>query len=251
MDSLFVVALISFIVILVLIMFFFLKNIISRINQQSKSYFVDKLQVYDNLINEKEEKLNGLNEKIKKKETQIFSIDNNDMSENNSVFLYDLKNIDYQDDKIFSKMKDIDERFKFDSSKVIKKFIKDYFNESDVSYYKSLIDIKKKLNKDKIYYLVSKSRSVQEEYLRYIFKGDMVKILDDFLKKNKKLDILKFTTYFNEIISMHDPYIYVYVGNKEENYDNIHEFIKTKVDSSIYKGIIIVYKKKMYDFSLK
>ena len=48
-----------------------------------------------------------------------------------------------------------------------------------------------------------------------------------------------------------DPFVYVYVGNSKENYDHLHEFVKTKVDENIFKGVSIIYKGKLYDYSLK
>ena len=75
--------------------------------------------------------------------------------------------------------------------------------------------------------------------------------MDDFKKKNKKFEVKKFISYFDDIISKVDPYVYVYVGTKDENYDSIDRFIRTKVDSNIFRGVSIVYKSKLYDYSLK
>ena len=54
--------------ILVLIMFFILKKTVSAVNSQTKTYFVDKLQAYDSLIDEKEQRLNEIEELLKNKE---------------------------------------------------------------------------------------------------------------------------------------------------------------------------------------
>ena len=53
---------ISFIVIIVLvvIMSLVLRSTVKQIDEKSKSYFVDKLQEYDYLIDEKEKKLSSL-----------------------------------------------------------------------------------------------------------------------------------------------------------------------------------------------
>ena len=67
MDALFGIAIVV-ILILVVLMFFILKSTVKKINSQTKLYFVDKLQEYDYLINEKESKLNQINEEIKEKE---------------------------------------------------------------------------------------------------------------------------------------------------------------------------------------
>ena len=59
-----------------------------------------------------------------------------------------------------------------------------------------------------------------------------------------------FMNYLEELIDLNNPTILVYVGNKEENYDHLSKYIKTKYTKDIYRGIRIIYKNKMYDFSL-
>lgn len=249
MESFIIVILFVFVGLLITIMFLFLKKTVIRINQQSKDYFVDKLQVYDDLINEKEKQLKGLNEKIESNKKEIEGAVEQEKSDS-SVYLYDFRNIDYQDEDIFQKMKMIDQKFQIDEEGLIRNFIKEYFDEENVPYYQKLVRIRKKFNRDRVYQLVSKTSSEQEDVARTLL-GDMVSILDDFMKRRKKFDILKFISYFDEIISGVDPYIYVYVGNSSVKYDFIHPFVKTCVDEHIYRGVSIVYKKRLYDFSLK
>jgi hypothetical protein len=47
-----------------------------------------------------------------------------------------------------------------------------------------------------------------------------------------------------------DPTIYVIVGGEDENYDKLDDRIKTIFDDRVYKGIKIIYKNKLYDYSL-
>ena len=46
--------------VLVLLMFLILKKTVRIVNEQTKSYFVNKLQGYDDLITERENKLNEI-----------------------------------------------------------------------------------------------------------------------------------------------------------------------------------------------
>jgi hypothetical protein len=52
------------------------------------------------------------------------------------------------------------------------------------------------------------------------------------------------------MINENNPNIYILVGTEEENYDKIDDRIRTIYDSSIYKGFKIIYKNKLYDYSL-
>ena len=57
---------------LVVMMFFILKSTVKKINSQTKLYFVDKLQEYDEMIDKKEAKLNLINQEIKEKEIKDY-----------------------------------------------------------------------------------------------------------------------------------------------------------------------------------
>lgn len=243
------VILFVFIILVIIVMFMFLKRVVVNINKQSRDYFVDKLQTYDELISEKEEKLKGLNKRIKSEEGN--KVISKDLEKNDLLYTYDIKNIDYQDLDIFKKMKDIDSRFNINNFKIINQFIELYFEECDIVYYNQLLDIRGKLDQSFIYKLVSKNANNQEEEIRKIFTQDMARIVDDFLKKNKKFNILKFVSYFDKIIKKEDPYIYVYTSSEKENYNKINSFIRSRVDENIYKGIAIIYRGKLYDYSLK
>lgn len=243
------IVLFVFIILVIIVMFMFLKRVVININKQSRDYFVDKLQTYDELISEKEEKLKGLNNRIKSRENNKEI--SKEIEKEDLLYTYDIKNIDYQDSNIFKKMKDIDSRFNINNIKIIERFIDKNVNDNDLLYYNQLVELKDKLDQSFIYKLVSKKSDIQEKEIKKIFIGDMAKIVDDFLKKNKSFNILKFVSYFDKIIKKEDPYIYVYVSSDKENYNDVNSFIRTRVDPNIYKGINIIYKGKLYDYSLK
>ena len=249
MEPLIITVLLVFVALLILVMFLFLKKTVAKINQQSKDFFVDKLQAYDNLINEREEKLKGLNSDIENKQKKLLEEDT-PLQVNNSVYLYDTKNIDYQDDKIFKKMKEIDQRFNIDTVKLVKRFIKEHFQDDTVLEYNKYDSVRRQFDQQMIYKLISMRQSEQEKEVKRIMR-DLAYIVDDFKRKNKTFEIKKFISYFDKIIDKVDPYVYVYVGSKDENYDAINQFVRTKVDHNIYRGISIVYKGKLYDYSLK
>ena len=72
-------------------MFFILKGTVRKINSQTKLYFVDKLQEYDYLIDQKEEKLNQINREIQEKELKKGS---EDTSTNRGTYDFDYQIID-------------------------------------------------------------------------------------------------------------------------------------------------------------
>ena len=98
---------------LVFLMFMILKKTVGIVNSQTKSYFVNKLQGYDDLITEKENKLNKIDELIKDREKGIK--ENNNKENLSTEYAFDTNVIDllnatqYQDKNIMLLNKRIDE----------------------------------------------------------------------------------------------------------------------------------------------
>jgi len=67
---------------------------------------------------------------------------------------------------------------------------------------------------------------------------------------NGTFTIEDFVDYLDRLVDLNDPTITIYVSNKKENYDYLSKYVKTVVADDIYSGIKIVYKDKIYDFSL-
>ena len=62
--------------------------------------------------------------------------------------------------------------------------------------------------------------------------------------------IENFVIYLDQLVDLNSPKVVILVGSKHENYDHLSEYIETKYSDKIYRGIKIVYKNKVYDFSL-
>ena len=90
-----------------------LKKTVRIVNSQTKSYFVNKLQGYDEIIAEKENKLQEIDELIKDREKGIKEDNNKDLSKGGYAFdpnVIDLLNeTKYQDKNVLEINKLIDE----------------------------------------------------------------------------------------------------------------------------------------------
>ena len=236
--------------VLVYLMFKILKNSVDKIGNQSKSYYVDKLQEYDELINDKEEKLNTLNEEIKNKKVEAENIKKDMLT---SQIDFDISIIDvlsktkYQDKSIFEIEQLIDEEFDYDSEKIIKEFIKKTGDDKNFEFCKKL---SKKFTSKKIYELKTLPKDEQEAKLKKMLDENEYKILEVYKSTHEKFKLDGFINYLDELMELNNPAITVYVGNKNEKYEYLSKRIKTKIDKNIYRGIKIGYRGKIYDFSL-
>lgn len=231
-------------------MFFILKNTVKKINSQTKLYFVDKAQEYDYMINEKIDKLTKINQELKEKE---ISKEETNESINQNNYEFDYKIIDllnktkYQDKNIFELNKMIDEKFDIDYVGLLKDFLN---NVHDDGTYKFVTNLRNKFNSKAIYDLKILSDEDQVEFLNKNLKEEEKQIYKAYITINKKHNLDSFIDYLNELVDLNNPNITVYVGSKTENYDYLSEHIKTVYSKDIYKGIKIIYRNKIYDYSL-
>ena len=249
MTILFLMAIVI-VLVLVVFMFLILKSTVKKINSQTKLYFVDKLQEYDYMIDDKLNKLNQINEEIKEKGIKV---EEQGLSSNSKHYDFDYQIIDllnkteYQDKNIFELNKEIDEKFQMDYVSLIKKFL-EYVKDDGT--YQFCLDLKKKFTSDEIYQLKVMLPEEQISYLSKLLSKEEYKIFELYREIEAKPNIDGFLDYVNELIDLNNPCILVYVGKKDENYDYLSKYIKTVYSKDIYKGIKIIYRKKIYDYSL-
>ena len=249
MTVLFIIAIII-VIILVVLMFIILKTTVKKINSQTKLYFVDKIQEYDYMIDDKLNKLNKINDEIKEKELKR---EEQETGASSKHYDFDYRIIDllnkteYQDKNIFELNKEIDEKFQMDYEALLKKFL-EYVKDDGT--YQFCVNLRKKFTSDEIYKLKVMLQEEQETYLKKLLDENEYKIYQVYASIESKPDVDGFLDYINELIDLNNPCILVYVGNKEENYDYLSKYIKTIYSKDIYKGIKIIYRKKIYDYSL-
>ena len=236
--------------VLILAMFLILKNAVTKISDQTKAYFVDKLQAYDYLINEKEEKLNEINKQIKEKELGIEE-DNRDSENKNYEFDYNIIDLfnatKYQDSSLFELNRLIDEEFNFDYVKIIKTFVA---NVKDYNKYNFCIDLRNKIDSDMLYNISILSDDERKDYLKDKLTVEEYRIYEIFMDTMDNNSPEAFVEYLDQLVSLNNPNIVVLVGNENENYDYISDYVNTRVSKDIYRGIKIIYRDKIYDFSL-
>ena len=234
---------------LIFVMFLILKKTVRIVNEQTKSYFVNKLQGYDDLITERENKLNEIDELIKNRE--IGKEENK--KENNGGYAFDTSVIDlfnstqYQDKNIFELNKKIDENFVVNYEELVKDFLTFCDDSKD---YKFCLRLREKFDSEQIYKFKSMMTSDMEEELKNFLTPKEYKIYDVFKLIISDHSIENFVVYLDQLVDLNSPKVVILVGSKYENYDHLSEYIETKYNDKIYRGIKIVYKNRVYDFSL-
>ena len=204
-------------------------------------YFAVKIQEYEE-EKKKSDENNSLNNKGKEKRKTEFS-DNV-----NEGFVYVENSNDYEVEEIFKLTKIIDSNFALNSEELIINFISQNVTYKNLDVYDSLVEIKDKIKEYQIYNLITDANK-KEEFLN-ILKKKYSKIYNEYMLNTTVFDMNNFVGYIDSMISEYNPKIIILAGKEEENYDNIDCRIKTIYDEKIYKGFKIIYKNKLYDYSL-
>lgn len=242
--TIFVVLLI--LLLLVLIIFFLLKIEIKDINEKSKLYFTRKVQEYTDQVKQPEQV------KIEYKDKEEDNKITNNIDEGQSSVIYLEKKANYQIDDLLKMMKEIDNNFNLDNEKLIQLFFEEFYktDAEAENRYNSLKEMKSYILKIGVYNIItSEDRDLIdniEKELRMINED----IFNEYISIQSPFQIEDFLNYLNYEIGRCDPTVYIYVGEKELNYDDMNDKIKTMYSNDIYKGIKIVYLNKLYDFSL-
>lgn len=233
-------------------MFLVLRKTVRIVNSQTKSYFVNKLQGYDDLIHDKENKLEEINELIKDREKGIKEEASNVVQGNNS-YAFDTNVIDifnetkYQDRNIFELNKKIDENFVVNYEELVKDFLTLCRDSKDFDF---CLNLRKKFDSETIYMLKSMMPNDMESKLKDMLDNKEYKVYETFKLIIGEHTVDSFVDYLDQLVDLNNPKVLILVGNKTENYNYLSDYIETKYSDKIYRGIKIIYRGKIYDFSL-
>lgn len=221
-----------------------------------KKIFVDKLQEYDYLIDDKEKKIIDLDETIDKKtktyaklEQEVYelekTLEDKEIIRDEKVIIP--TDADFEDGNILSGYKKIKRGFKFNIEDEIKKFLENVVdNKKEYDIY---CKVRSYFNPNVIYKLLTYQSEDQKKIVSELLEKDEKELLKNELSI-KKFNVNTFISKLDLLILKNNPEITIYTGNKKDNYNYLHEDIKTVYDKKITEGFKIIYKGIVYDYSI-
>lgn len=229
---------------------------VKRVNVLMKKTFVDKLQEYDYLIDDKEKKIELLDRNLDKKtksyaklEREVEELEKSlkNVEEVKKEHVVLQTDADFEDGNILSSYKKIKDGFRFDIETKIKNFLDKI--ESDSSHYKLYCNVKNYFTHSSIYTIMTYQVEEQKLIINELLSPEEKEVLGSLINK-KKFNIVKFLGELDALILKSNPEIKVFVGNKNESFNYLNENITTIYDDSITEGFKIVYKGIVYDYSI-
>lgn len=238
-----IIVLIIIIGILSIIMFLSLKKLIESINKESQSYYLKNMQELDSKIDEKNKKLLEKSKEEKEEENKK-DVKEVNLLDKDLLDIYN--NTDYENENALKVASKVDEIFNIDEEKVLKDFIKNISIDENNKIYQSILD---RFSPNLIYKLKMLNKESQVNEISKMLSDEEYNVFHDYIETHK-FRLNKFLLDLNLIIERTNPVIEVLTGNKNKNYNYISSYIKTIYSEDIYKGIIIKYQDKIYDYSI-
>ncbi|MGM9878103.1 MAG: hypothetical protein ACI33S_05570 [Bacilli bacterium] len=227
-----------------------------RVNVLVRNIFVDKLQEYDFLIDNKEKKIDDLNNTIDKRKKSYFKLEEeiNELGkkkiDKEEIVVTDVvlpDQADFEDGNILTGYKKIKEGFNFKAEEIINKFIKEKYKED--KNYKIYTKIRSYFDYNSVYKIMTYQSEEQKIIVNGLLSKNEKKLLNNLLNV-KKFNIIKFLDKLDNLIMKSNPEVLIYVGDENKNYNYINSNIKTIYDKEITEGFKIIYKGVVYDYSI-
>ena len=249
-----VVVIIIVIVVLLVVISLLLFYVTKRVNLLVKGIFIDRLQEFDFLLEDKEKKVNELNDSItiqkkqlKELEEKVSSLYDYKLSRtSNTAVLPKFANL--EDFSLLSSYKKIKDNFNFNVVEIIKRFVSNNNTNNN-----NLYNIYKKIREYftyEVFYKISTFQSSEQFIIVKDLLSDEEREAVKSILVKYKFSIKKFVNDLDELLIKNSPQIIVYVGDKKASYDYIDSNVETIYTDSITEGFRIEYKGMVYDFSI-
>ena len=143
--------------------------------------------------------------------------------------------------------KKIDENFVVNYEELVEDFLALCDDRKDYDF---CLNLRGKFSSDVIYKLKSMMPLEREEELKKLLDSKEYKVYEAFKLIVSEHSIENFIDYLDQLVDLNNPKVTILTGSKSENYDHLSTNIETVFNDKIYRGIKIIYRNKVYDFSL-
>lgn len=260
------------VIVLVLIMFAFIvfvfKNILKKVTDNSKKYFINKMETFDYILEEKNKELeelrktiNELEEKkgrnniVKEKKVEVqevITIKNEKKEKEEKQVKIDFKSPQYRETEFFKNYRELRKVFNVNTHKILREFIKEHINKKEEIEYDKIKKIREKFDEEAVYQCMTLNKEQQililEDVLTPIEQETIE--LKKIIKENEKFNIEKLMKIVDKKLDNLNPTVYVYVNYKDEELKKIDKHIKLQEYNNMSEGIIIKFRNEIYDYSI-
>ena len=233
-------------------MFLVLKRIVSKADRQMQRYFLKKLEVYDDLYDEKAKRFQEIINRTSKEHKEGNFFDPYSALKIAALAREDAKNkfVNYRNIDFLKEYKAVKNKMQIYKEEVVVDLAAKASKRDD--YFARLVNrIQTRFSFDTFYKIATMTEESQKEILEETLLEDEKLLLREYCQLNDDVfDYLGFFNYLKKLSYQYDPKIYVKTGEVEDHFEEIDERIVTEYDAGICEGIRVVSKNVLYDYSI-
>jgi len=233
---------------------------IRSVNVLTKKNFIEKLQEYDSLVDERQTQLTTLNEEIetRKVENEQLALEAKKIAKkqamhgiNNSIGgkIVMPRTPSLVSDDIWEQYRKIKKNFSFDVVTIVRQFIREHpENREKTQLYRVYYKMRRILNFEAVFKLSTFQNEEQRRIVRRLF-GQDAQYLEDLLSR-EEFNISDVVGELDDFLSTNDPRVFVLVPDEDINYNYIDQRVVTRFDPTITEGFRIMYQGTYTDYSI-
>lgn len=165
----------------------------------------------------------------------------------------DGKVISYKDMDFKDEYKNLKEKMNLNKRDIVFDVIRNLKKVDTNPLYPYIASIKRRFSFDMIYNINTLPTEHQITVMRETLLDKEQTVLDYYLQeecRENEFSAVDFFSYIDQQDRIYDETIYIYTGEEDEDFSNIRDNTETIVDKEICEGLKILYRNKLYDYSI-
>jgi hypothetical protein len=236
-------------------LFVVFKGIVTNVGKLAQNNAVRQLSVYDELIEAREKKLEGLQSTIAAQKVQVSPDCATGPSSDNRapVPSFTMPEGDYIDMGFLPNYRMIRESFGVNCSQLIKTVIENNAEKGKASYLALVLQILDRFPLEQRFSLSTLPEDKQLSILKEVLESQQVILLEEYQAVYDVFDCLEFFAWLEEEACRYNQHIFVRTCRQDEDFmkvGNMDRRIKIQYDNSICEGVQIIMRNKLYDYSI-
>ncbi|MCR5521586.1 MAG: hypothetical protein K6F44_06710 [Lachnospiraceae bacterium] len=247
-----IILVIAFLVVAIAVIFMILSVYSREAEKNLKSNVSDRILIYDDLIEEKQARLEAVQHRVDTLEKRLRELEESEeLRTVPTGQMFFTRTTGYCSPDLKKDYRDMREHFSFDRRGLVKDFLASYKVPDTKHEYEVIDDLCKTLSGDLCYRLLAFESSEQFEALNDSLDEDGKKLLSAYIDDKGEFDTTdRFVYWLACRRDRLDPSVVVRTAEKDDDFSDLSPLVKTVYDKGLCEGIQIIAGRQLYDFGI-
>ena len=247
-----IILVIALLVVAAAIIFMILAVYSREAEKNLKSNVSDRIMIYDDLIEEKQARLEAVQNRVDTLEKRLRELE--EAEELRTVptgQMFFTRTTGYCSPDLKKDYRNMREHFSFDRRSLVKDFLASYKVPDTKHEFEVIEDLYNMLSGDLCYRLLAFDSDEQFEVLNDSLDEEGKKLLDAYIEEKGGFDTTdRFVYWLACRKDRLDPSVVVRTPEKDDDFSDLSPLIKTVYDSGLCEGVQIVAGRQLYDYGI-